>query len=88
MGILINMSEAIGGVAEKASRCAALVGQAQYMESEVIESVIWKNYLNYLRRWAEAHSGVEHYGWTPRCFDVWYGGKCSRTNAPMEIFIE
>lgn len=31
----------------------------------------WSEYLKYLKKWADEHSGVEYYGMTPACFDEW-----------------
>ena len=32
----------------------------------------WKQYLDYLREWANSHAGNEHKGMSPACYDEWY----------------
>ncbi len=39
------------------------------------KDAVWKEYLRYLRGWADAHSGSGFYGMTPACFDEWYGSE-------------
>ena len=31
----------------------------------------WEKYIEYLKKWAEEHSGSEFAGMSPVCFDEW-----------------
>jgi len=47
-------------------------------------SIIWGKYLQYLRGWADSHSGPEFYGMNPACFEEWLGCEYSEDDDNVE----